>query len=104
MAGALGRLPGPEIHMTKHRVSTANTVTTLAKAPMPVKSSARRPVRGRPATANSQPVTPAERHRMIAEVAYFIAERRGFTPGSELEDWFRAEAEIGRRLGEGTAG
>jgi DUF2934 family protein len=40
----------------------------------------------------------AQRHRMIAEAAYYCAERRGFAPGHELEDWLRAEAEIARSL------
>ena len=31
---------------------------------------------------------------MIAVAAYYRAERRGFAPGHELEDWFAAEAEI----------
>jgi hypothetical protein len=31
---------------------------------------------------------------MIAERAYFRAERRGFVPGHELEDWLAAEREI----------
>jgi hypothetical protein len=30
----------------------------------------------------------------IAEAAYLIAERRGFIPGHELEDWLMAEREI----------
>jgi hypothetical protein len=34
------------------------------------------------------------RRRMIAEAAYFQAERRGFTPGCELEDWLAAEAQV----------
>jgi hypothetical protein len=46
------------------------------------------------------PVKPGERYQLISEAAYFIAERRGFAPGSELEDWIQAEAEIARRLGE----
>jgi hypothetical protein len=33
---------------------------------------------------------------MIAEAAYFRAERRGFVPGSELEDWLQAEADVER--------
>ena len=33
----------------------------------------------------------AERHAMIAEAAYYIAEHRGFEPGHELEDWLCAE-------------
>jgi len=31
---------------------------------------------------------------LIETVAYLIAERRGFAPGSELSDWLRAEAEV----------
>lgn len=38
----------------------------------------------------------ARRRAMIAEAAYYFAERRGFAPGHELEDWLRAEAEIER--------
>ena len=30
----------------------------------------------------------------IALAAYFIAEKRGFEPGHELDDWFAAEAEL----------
>ena len=38
------------------------------------------------------------RQALIAEVAYFRAQRRGFEPGHELEDWFAAEAEVERRV------
>lgn len=34
-----------------------------------------------------------ERHRLIALAAYYRAERRGFMPGCEVEDWLGAEAE-----------
>lgn len=36
----------------------------------------------------------AQRHAMIAEAAYFRAQRRGFEPGHELEDWLQAEAAL----------
>lgn len=36
----------------------------------------------------------AERRSMIAHAAYFRAERRGFEPGHELEDWLAAELEV----------
>jgi hypothetical protein len=39
-------------------------------------------------------VTPEERRRLIAESAYLRAERRGFVPGHEADDWFAAEAEV----------
>jgi hypothetical protein len=39
-------------------------------------------------------ITAADRRQMIAEAAYLRAERRGFAPGGELEDWLAAEAEV----------
>ena len=41
---------------------------------------------------------PAQRHVMIAESAFYIAQARGFTPSQELDDWLAAEREIERRL------
>jgi hypothetical protein len=36
-----------------------------------------------------------DRHRsMIAEAAYYRAEKRGFQPGYEVSDWVEAESEI----------
>ena len=35
---------------------------------------------------------------LIAERAYYRAERRGFTPGHELDDWLAAEREVTRLL------
>lgn len=37
----------------------------------------------------------------IAEAAYYRAERRGFAPGGEIEDWLAAEAEVMARTGPG---
>jgi len=34
------------------------------------------------------------KRRQIAEIAYFSAERRGFSPGYELDDWLQAEQEV----------
>jgi hypothetical protein len=39
-----------------------------------------------------------ERNACIAEAAYFMAMRRGFSPGHELDDWLTAEKEIDARL------
>ena len=36
--------------------------------------------------------------QMIAEAAYYRAERRGFVPGYEMEDWIAAEIELNARL------
>jgi len=35
-----------------------------------------------------------ELRALIAERAYFIAQRRGFEAGHDVEDWLQAEAEI----------
>ena len=40
------------------------------------------------------PLEPDERRALIARAAYFRAEKRGFAPGCELEDWLAAELEI----------
>ena len=36
----------------------------------------------------------ADHQVQVALAAYFIAERRGFDPGHELDDWLAAEAQI----------
>lgn len=38
------------------------------------------------------------RYRMISDAAYLRAERRGFVPGREVEDWLAAELEVERLL------
>jgi hypothetical protein len=43
-------------------------------------------------------VGPEQRAALIAEAAYFRAEKRGFVPGYETEDWLAAEAEVDARL------
>ena len=35
-----------------------------------------------------------DRLRRIREAAYFKAEKRGFAPGHELDDWLEAEEEV----------
>jgi hypothetical protein len=41
----------------------------------------------------------AEREEMVRTAAYFRAERRGFAPGYEWEDWLAAEAEVSTLAG-----
>jgi len=49
-------------------------------------------------TPSPEPITyevsEGERLMRIAQTAYFRAERRGFAPGCELDDWLAAEKEI----------
>lgn len=56
-----------------------------------------------PALGTPNPVTEENRHRMICKAAYYLAERRGFEPGHQEEDWAKAEAEIDRILRNATS-
>ena len=49
-------------------------------------------------TAASMGIEPDVRRQLVAAEAYFLAERRGFAAGHELEDWVAAEAAVELRL------
>jgi hypothetical protein len=49
------------------------------------------------ATQSIQAIQEEEKHRLIEEAAYFIAERRGFQGDLGLEDWLQAEKEVNAR-------
>lgn len=53
---------------------------------------------GRQRSGASQQMGPdvgaEHRHQMIAEAAYFLAEKRGFECGCELDDWLAAEGDV----------
>ncbi|WP_206199422.1 DUF2934 domain-containing protein [Parasulfuritortus cantonensis] len=57
--------------------------------------------RPKPKAASKKPadVTKKELKHLIAVAAYHRAEKRGFAPGYELQDWLDAEAEISAMLG-----
>ncbi len=52
-----------------------------------------------PQSRMAETIDSTDRGTMIAEAAYFLAERRQFTPGYELDDWLAAEQQIGALLG-----
>jgi hypothetical protein len=54
-------------------------------------AAAKPPVAAKPATAKP---SPAERTKMIAEAAYYLAQKRGFGGGNELADWATAEKQV----------
>lgn len=47
--------------------------------------------------AGSGALTPEQRFEYIATAAYFKAAARNFTPGQEMDDWLKAEAEFDTR-------
>ena len=77
---------------------TRNTTRVVKPA---VKTAAGKTAAIKPRAATARPrakkaygVSAEERRRLIAEAAYFKAERRGFPKDGALEDWVEAEAEI----------
>ena len=74
-----------------------DVVNPTEAAPATENGTLRRPPRPRrPAIPTLPPaqLTPEARHALIAETAYLRAERRGFAPGQETDDWLAAEAEV----------
>lgn len=90
-------MPAVSIDAAKPKSITRRKATTKPKHTKAAKQS--------PAavTDKDQPVRasePEQRKRMIArqhriaQTAYLRAQRRGFEPGGELEDWLEAEKEL----------
>jgi hypothetical protein len=74
------------------REKNPTTQTTRKSAP---RKAATRP---RVEKAVASFVGPEQRAALIAEAAFYRAEKRGFAPGFENEDWLAAEAEVDARL------
>ena len=89
---------------TRRSDSTPAPKSEQAAAP---KAPARRAQRAKPkgnSASTVTNVTAETRRAMIAQAAYFHAERRGFAPGGEEQDWLKAEAEVDALLEGATHG
>ena len=105
--------------MTKAAAAAAAAKASTAASPPPVtsgksttKKAATKTSEPAAPKANPQPrveeqpislqhlahVTPQHRENMIREAAYYRAEKRNFTGGSDAEDWAAAEREIDELL------
>jgi hypothetical protein len=76
--------------------SGSSKAKTTRRAPRP-EGVARNRARAAAASKNGG-ISPEERHRIIAEAAYYRAEQRRFLGGDPLQDWLEAEAEVAVRL------
>jgi hypothetical protein len=96
---------------TPRRSGQGGSARTAGTEPAktPVKERAEAPARtsAKAKVAKPKPVvrtdvetslTEVDRRRMIELAAFFRAERRGFAPGFEAEDWLAAEAEIAAQI------
>ncbi len=66
------------------------TVKKISNTPKTPKTPRKKAVR----KSKSTEISPEERHRMIAEAAYFMAKERNFEMGDQASDWLKAELEI----------
>lgn len=75
------------------RKPRATVATKPAAKPVATKAA---PTARKTAVKASAPVvaTSLGRDEMVRTAAYFRAQRRGFAPGYEIEDWLAAEAEV----------
>jgi Protein of unknown function (DUF2934) len=62
-----------------------------ARKVAPAKTGSKAP---RKSPASGAEMAPSDRDIRVRMAAYFRAERRGFAPGHEIEDWLAAEAEL----------
>ena len=50
-----------------------------------------------PQSSHNYVIDPEKFRKMIAEHAYYKAEKRSFAAGHEIEDWLEAEQEINKQ-------
>lgn len=62
------------------------------------KKATRKPARKRSLKGAEVMALLEERRKMVAEAAYYRAQRRDFASGDELNDWLEAEKEIDQQL------
>jgi hypothetical protein len=93
----VAKMPVAKVPATKAKAIVKKVSAPKAAKPLPaaVKESKAKPVRK---STKKTGVSPEERYHMIATAAYFLAERRGFSGGYEMQDWISAEAEIDTKL------
>lgn len=93
----------------KPKAAKATTTESSTKKPAAKKPAAPKtatvkktvPAASKSAATTKTSLAPEQRRFYVEVAAYYIAERRGFQGGSQLEDWANAEAEIDRLLREG---
>ena len=77
---------------------------TAPVAPVTKAPAKKTPAAKKAAKPAARVITPEQRANYIEVAAFYIAERRGFTPGNPEEDWLLAAAEIDRLIDGGHFG
>lgn len=96
--------------VTKPRTAKPQTQAAAVKLPAEQKPAAKKAPAANKTLAQASPVrqpdaiprlTHDQRRYYVEVAAFYIAERRGFHGGSEMDDWVLAESEIDRLVREG---
>jgi hypothetical protein len=102
-------MAGSKTTSRRSRQGGSQRATGAEPAKAPVKARAKAPAKASAKVKVAKPkpavrtdvetsLTESDRLRMIELAAFFRAERRGFVPGFEADDWFAAEAEIAAQI------
>ncbi len=96
----------PAVAKAKPATKTAAKPEPVAKAKVAPTAAVAKPAAKPAAPRAKKPasISPEQRQYYVEVAAYHIAERRGFHPGNDRDDWAQAEAEIDRLLAEGLLG
>lgn len=86
-------MPGTQIRSHKAKTPLKSSGRSVMVAAKPKQDSSE----VRPGSGST--ISAQERERFVAQAAYYRAEKRGFAPGYELQDWVEAEAEVLRLIG-----
>lgn len=81
--------PATKAHKSAAPAKAKPAPAPQAKAEAPAAKAAHKEIR-----ESVEAPTGEARYRWIAHAAYLRAERRGFAPGHEFDDWLAAEAEF----------
>ena len=91
--------------MAREKTPASTTIKKRAPRKTASTTAAAKPAKAtKTAPAATNFVGPGQRAALIAKAAYFRAEKRGFAPGHETEDWLAAESEVDAKLMLGAAG
>lgn len=80
--------------MTTRNITTTTRKNTGRSNKAATPKTTRKPTKPTKRDISLLESSPEERWKVIAVAAYHKAEKRGFAPGDELQDWVEAEKEI----------
>jgi hypothetical protein len=105
VARPAAKKPAARAPRPKKQTADSGETSRVGKTPRVAKSAApprtrtrtttkTTPQKAAPAVGRGSAISAEQRRAMVAEAAYFKAERRGFVGGNPEQDWREAEAEV----------